>query len=108
MPARDLVTDRAGRGYESASPLRHAVGGADPHEAAMERFGAGIADLVNRAAVQDRFDGLVLVAPPRVLGRMRQALNDHARKRLILEEGRDLLGLPDAEQKTRLAALVTP
>ncbi|UEM07869.1 host attachment protein (plasmid) [Skermanella rosea] len=108
LRAHDLVTDRPGRSYESASPLRHAVGGPDPHEAAMERFEAGVADIIDRAASQDRFDGLVLVAPPRVLGRMRQALGARARERLILEEGKDLLGLPDAELKSRLSALVAP
>ncbi|UEM25302.1 host attachment protein (plasmid) [Skermanella mucosa] len=107
MAAHDLVTDRPGRSHESASPLRHAIEGSDPHEAAMARFETGVADMVNRAASQDRFDGLVLVAPPRVLGRMRQALDDRARERLILEEGKDLLGLPDAELKPRLSALVT-
>ena len=106
-PGHDLVSDRPGRSYERASPSRHAVDGkADPHEAAKLRFEVAIAELVNRAAAQGLFDTLVLVAPPRVLGDIRQALSAQARQRLIVEEGKDLLGLPEQMLIKRLTSLL--
>jgi protein required for attachment to host cells len=107
LPGHDLVADRQGRSYESATPSRHAIEGkTDPHEAAKLRFEVRIAELVNRAAAQGLFDTLVLVAPPRVLGDMRQALSAQARERLIVEEGKDLLGLPERMLTNRLTALL--
>jgi protein required for attachment to host cells len=107
LRSHDLVADREGRSDESATPSRHAIEGkTDPHEAAKLRFETQIAELVNRAAAQGLFDTLVLVAPPRVLGDMRQALSTQARERLILEEGKDLLGLPQQMLINRLTALL--
>jgi protein required for attachment to host cells len=107
LPGHDLGTDRPGRSYESATPSRHAIEGKiNPHEAAKLRFEVQIAELVNRAAEQGLFDSLVLVAPPRVLGDMRQALSAQARERLIVEEGKDLLGLPEQMLTNRLTALL--
>jgi protein required for attachment to host cells len=107
LPSHELTTDRPGRSYESATPSRHAVQWkTDPHEAAKIQFEQRIADLVNRAAEQGLFDALVLVAPPRVLGEVRKALSPQARERLVLEEGKDLLGLPEPTLTNRLTALL--
>jgi len=107
LPSHELASDRPGRSYESAAPLRHATEWkADPHEAAKVRFEQRIADLVNRATEQGLFDALVLVAPPHVLGGVRKALSDQAKERLILEEGKDLLGLSEHVLTTRLSALL--
>ena len=107
LHGHDLVADQAGRSYESATPSRPAIEGKnDPHEAAKLHFERQVAELINRAAAQGLFDTLVLVAPPRVLGDMRQALSAQARERLILEEGKDLLGLPQQMLINRLAALL--
>ena len=105
--SHELATDRPGRAYESATPSRHAVQWkTDPHEAAKIHFEQKIADLVNRAAEQGLFDALVLVAPPRVLGEVRKALSPQAKERLIIEEGKDLLGLPEHALVGRLTALL--
>jgi protein required for attachment to host cells len=106
LHGHELVTDRQGRSYESAAPSRHAVEGTDPHKIAMTRFESSIADLINQAAEQGQFEQLVLVAPPHTLGDMRKALSEKAKERLILEEGKDLLGMPDHEMKTRLSVLL--
>ena len=107
LPSHELATDRPGRSYESANPSRHAVQWkTDPHEAAKIQFEQRIADLVNRAAEQGLFDALVLVAPPRVLGEVRKALSPQAKELLIVEEGKDLLGLPEHTLTNRLTALL--
>jgi protein required for attachment to host cells len=107
LPSHELTTDRPGRSYESATPSRHAVQWkTDPQEAEKLRFEQKIADLVNRAAEQGLFDGLVLVAPPRVLGGIRRELSVQAKEHLILEEGKDLLGLPEPLLANRLSSLL--
>lgn len=63
-------------------------------------------DLVNQAAAQGLFDTLILVAPPRVLSDMRQALTAQAKERVIVEEGKDLLNLPEQMLTRRLTALL--
>jgi protein required for attachment to host cells len=107
LSSHELATDRPGRSYESASPSRHAVDWkTDPHEAAKAQFERKVADLVNRAAEEGLFDALVMVAPPRVLGAMRKALSEQAKERLVLEEGKDLLKLPEHALTVRLSALL--
>lgn len=107
LPARALASDRPGRTHESATPTRHAVDWkTDPHEEAKERFGRRVAELLNQAAAEELYDGLVLVAPSRALGVLRRRLGAVARERLVREEGKDLSGLPDRVLRGRLAALL--
>lgn len=65
-----------------------------------------IADLVNRAAAQGLFDGLVLVAPPHTLAILKRALEPAAAGCMIREEARDLLGVPAPALPVRLLALL--
>ncbi|WP_448192743.1 baeRF12 domain-containing protein [Azospirillum sp. sgz301742] len=65
-----------------------------------------IADLVNRAATQGLFDGLVLVAPPPMLSTLKRALEPAAAERMIREEAKDLLGVSAAALPARLLAML--
>jgi protein required for attachment to host cells len=66
----------------------------DPHELEKESFGRYVASVVNAAAGRKAFDQLVLVAPPRALGVLRAALDEHARGRLVGEVAKDLVRMP--------------
>jgi len=88
---RELGADRPGRAYESVGDSRHAmVPKADWHRFAKEHFAKEMAAIVNAAALEEKFECLVLVAPPRVLGDLRQALNAQAGGRVAGEIGKDL------------------
>ncbi|WP_431858074.1 host attachment protein [Azospirillum sp.] len=97
QPACELAVDAAGQAGDACAFRPAAV---DP---GVER---GVADLVNQAAAQGLFDGLMLVAPPRALGALRRALGPAAAGLLIREEGRDLLDLPEHARSARLMAML--
>lgn len=88
---RELLTDRPGRSFESVGEARHAMApSTDWHRFEKEHFAKEMAAIINAAAVADKFDRLVLVAPPRALGDLRAALNAQAADRVAGEIGKDL------------------
>jgi len=89
------VTDRVGYGRDNVLE-------APPAEAAEKRFLESVAERINRSAAGGEFERLVLIAPPRALGVLRQALkpavarrievtDDHERVRATADEVRALL-----------------
>ncbi len=70
---------------------------ADWHEIAEGRFADEVADALYRAAHAHRFEQLVVVAPPAVLGRLRQAFRKEVSQRIIAEVPKDLTTHPVAE-----------
>jgi protein required for attachment to host cells len=97
-PSRDLVSDRPGRAQESATTARHALDQRhDPHEERKIDFVRDLAERINRAAAENRFDDFVLFAPPRCLGTLREALDETARAKLRASAAKDLTKLPPDE-----------
>lgn len=97
---RATVHDRHGSG-------RHGVGDADPRAGLETRFFAKMADRLEAAALAGRFAHLVLMAPPRALGHLRQALGPHASARLELAEPHDRLSLSEDGLRQALQAART-
>jgi len=97
-PSRELVSDRPGRAQESATTARHALDQRhDPHEERKMEFVRDLAQRINRAAAENRFDDFVLFAPPRCLGVLREALEETARAKLRASAAKDLTKLPPGE-----------
>jgi protein required for attachment to host cells len=93
--ARDLKSDAPGRAFDTGSGARHAMQPRhDPHEMAKERFDRHVAAVVNDAAARKAFDRLVLAAPPKALGVLRDALGEPARKCVVGEVHKDLIRTP--------------
>jgi protein required for attachment to host cells len=106
LPAREIMTDKPGRAQESAYPGRHALEPrTDPHQERKALFIRGVAEHLNRAAVEQLFDDLIVFAPPRALGELRQALDDGVRAKIKAEAPKDLTKLPIAELPQHLDAL---
>lgn len=83
---REIGAERPGRVFESADSSRHAYAPrVDWHEFEKERFAREMAGMLNRARVEQRFDRLVLVAPPATLGDLRREL-DRATVRTVFAE----------------------
>ena len=55
-----------------------------------ERFAAGIAERLNRAAEEDQFEHIVIVAPPKVLGELRREFSKKLQGRILAEIDKDL------------------
>lgn len=96
--SRDIGTDRPGRAFESGTTARHAVGPRhDLHAMEQERFVRLVGEQINAASGRDEFDELLLVAPPRVLHELREALDAVTRTKLVGTLEKDLVKTPDHE-----------
>ena len=74
-PDRELETDRPGRRFGGTHGNRHAVDGersTERHE--IELFAKQVCQALDGARTRHEFDRLVLIAGPRMLGLLRQAL----------------------------------
>ena len=91
-------TDRPGRSFESADGTPHAV--AEYSELQKQpklEFAERLAEVVNLGAMNDDYARLMIVAPPTVMGKLREALSSHAKDRLVGSLDKDLthVGLAD-------------
>jgi protein required for attachment to host cells len=55
-----------------------------------ERFAAGIAERLNRAAEEGRFEHIVIAAPPKVLGELRREYSKKLQGKILAEIDKDL------------------
>jgi protein required for attachment to host cells len=96
-PTHEQGTDRPGRSFQSRSTRRSAVEQTDWHEIAEERFAADIASKLGRAANGNRFEKLILVAPPNTLATLRKKLDAKTAERVVAEIDKDLTKHPVPE-----------
>ena len=102
-PAREQGTAKPGRRSGFGPSQLSAMETTDWHEFGEGRFGAEFAARRNRAAQRGLFERLILVAPPRVLGRLRPALSAPAAACVVAEIGSDLTGHPVDEIEKNIA-----
>jgi protein required for attachment to host cells len=92
----DLVSDRPGRGQESATTTRHAIEPRhDPHELAEQAFVRDVARQLDEHGAGGDYDRLVLVAPTRALNNLRSAISADTRARVAGTLAKDLVNVPD-------------
>jgi len=104
---RDLGTDRPGRAFDPGSGGRHAMEPhSDPHERHKVEFAHQIAKMINEAVEQKRCAQLVLVAPPKTLGALREKLSAKALEQVVAESAKDLMKIPVAELPGHLDPLL--
>lgn len=88
---QDLVTDRPGRSFDSGGEGRHALEPrTEPGEVEAQRFAKRLAEALDQARSQNRFEMLGLVAPPAFLGLLRKSLPDETARQVVLEVDKDL------------------
>ena len=106
-PSRELVTDRPGRTKDRMAHGRHAMEpSTDPHVHEQKAFAQKVAELLDEHRASNDFDELVVVAPPKMLGYLREAMSAPLRKMIRREEPKDLTRLNPNELPERLRALV--
>jgi protein required for attachment to host cells len=109
LRSRDIGSDRPGRSFESGSPTHHVVGPRhDPHALEMQRFAGLVAEQIDAAATRDEFDELLLIAPPRVLHELRDALGPASQAKLVGTLEKDLVKTPDHELWPHVSEWVSP
>ena len=95
--------ERPGRSFESASESRHAVGREDAYRRAKENFAAQVGSAVGDLICGGGIEGVVLVAPPRLLHSLRAGLP--AATSVVAALGKDLIKTPDRELGTWLGPM---
>lgn len=89
---RYLASDRPGRTFDREGEGRHAKGNpVKPQEQENIRFAKTVAEKIDDARKQDKFERLVLVADPGFLGQVRQDLPAATRHRLSAELHKNLV-----------------
>lgn len=105
--SRERGDDRPGRAFDPGSGSPHAMEPReDPHQREERKFAEHVARIVNEAAERKAFERLVVVAPPRMLGDLRAALGDGAKRRLVGEVPKELLKLPKLEFTRHVRAIL--
>ena len=88
---RALTTDRPGRTFDSEGPGRHGMSeSVSPKEHEAWKLCKELADEIETARAQERFDRLVLVAAPAFLGELRKTLSDQSARLVVSELDKNL------------------
>jgi protein required for attachment to host cells len=106
-PSHDQGRDRPGRVYESVGQTRHSVEPRrDPHKALESLFADQLATMLAKYAASNSFDRLVIVAPPTMLGHLRNVMPPAVRAKIIAEIDKDLTKVPNVEISTHIADVI--
>lgn len=102
-PGQHPEHGRQGRTQESANSARHAI---EPHTSLEEKHAMQFADLlrdaIRQGRMENKYEQLVLMAPPRFLGVLRDRLDEQSLKCVVAEVGSDLLALSPTELRAYL------
>jgi protein required for attachment to host cells len=94
-PTHEIVRDRVGRSFESVGAARHAKDArTDPHRELKRQFAKKVAAALRLRLAEGRFDHLILIAPPVMLGDLRAAFAKPVRERVRAELPQDLVKMP--------------
>ena len=93
----DQKTDQAG---QASSTQSGTMGEADYHQLEEDRFAAETAELLKKRALNNDFEALIIIAPPRTLGELRKHYHKEVESRITLELDKDLTGhtVPQIEE----------
>lgn len=94
LPDRELSADRPGRTQSRFGPGRSAMQETDFHQLAEDRFAAEVAEQINEHSRNMDGSGIIVIASPRTLGKLRRHYQPDVEARLIAEIGKDLTGHP--------------
>ena len=97
-------TDAPGRSVNSVGARRSAMEQTDWHEQDEQRFLTDLAGRLDAAVAAGETKSLIVVAPPRALGVLRQAYSDGLRGAVRAEIDKDYVRMPVHEIEKRLAA----
>jgi protein required for attachment to host cells len=107
LRGRDLLSDRPARTFSSAGAGSHMVQPAsDPREVEKHKFVRHLCDLLTKGLNDGRYDQLVLVAPPRVLGELRSTLSGAVKQKVTAELAKDLTNTPAHDLARHLDGVV--
>ena len=93
-PTHEQGRDKPPRAFDSNGTHRSAMEAPDLHQKAEDRFVAGVMADLEKAAVADAFDKIVIVAPPVALGTIRKAFGSALKPKIVKEISADYVKKP--------------
>jgi protein required for attachment to host cells len=110
LPAtRDMLSDRPGRAFESQGRARHAKENrSDPHRELKRAFAKKLGGILKAKLAENRFERLILVAPPPALGDLRAMLPKSVLGTVTAELAQDLVKLPQRALAQHLQDVLRP
>jgi protein required for attachment to host cells len=97
-------TDAPGRAHSSVGPGRSAMGQTDWHDQDEQRFLTSLMAHLDAAVSAGQLKSMIMVAPPRALGVIRQAYSPQLRSVLREEIDKDLVKMPVHEIERHLVS----
>ena len=94
---RELGADRPGRVFQSQGDAHSAVEQTDWHAQNEAAFLTRVAERLDRAAEERKVKHLVVAAPPRALGVLRQKMSPQVSALISLEIEKDFTNIPTTE-----------
>jgi protein required for attachment to host cells len=101
---QEIGTDAPGRSFQSVGNKRSAMDQTDWHDQEERRFLEQLVARLDAAVQAGQPKSLVIAAPPRALGILRQHYSNGLRRALRAEIDKDLVKLPIHEIEKHLAA----
>jgi len=94
----ELISDSAGRGFDSVGHGRHAfTNEISPKESAVLRFAGTVTDRILKMSTQGQLKNYVIVSAPRFLGYLRKALRRTSIDEPLLTIDKDVVGFSTAD-----------
>ncbi len=97
---RDIKTDAPGTQRQRWGDARPAMDETDFHQQGEDRWIREAAEEVNRRALENDFEALAVVIPPKALGEFRKKLHKEAERRIVLTVNKSMTDrpIPDIEE----------
>jgi len=105
---REIKSDAPGLTAQMGTFGRPAMEEVDFHQQAEDEWARNAADLLNRRALANDFDALVIVAPPRTLGELRKHFHKEAERRIVATFNKEMTDRPLADIEDLLAGEAAP
>jgi protein required for attachment to host cells len=103
LPTHEQGTDRPGRVFKRAGTNRRSgVETTDWHELEKERFAKRVASALEDMVRREKVKAIIIVAPPRTLAELRNALHADVKSRVVAEIDKDLTKFPIGEIEKHL------
>jgi len=100
----ELGTDKPGRSFSSVGAGRSAMEQTDWHDQEEQRFLAKLVARLEKAVLAGETQALIVVAPPRAIGVLRQRYSSHLRQVLKAEIEKDYVKMSVADIARHLSA----
>ena len=100
----EALTDKPGRAFSSAGSSRHDY---EPktswHDHQKQEFAREISEFINKAFENKEFEHLVIIAPSKTLGELRNFLNKNVQDKVSAEIHKDITKFTDSQIKDFLS-----